>query len=220
MKKIILVGNDDASSPYDYSEFIDSCDIVVRFNFVCSFRTGLAGSKTSVLVLWIIGDKGSQILNRRHHDFVIKNTEEIWFIPAFSNLIYPFIEKHKLQNRIIKELHINVVNRQLPDTTILDAYPLIEKHKLQNKIITELHISVFDEQLNLYPTSGMIIINYVLKEYKDYEKYIVFFRLSQLLKQQHLYPRHNFARERDIIQEYIDEGKLKKIDNEINIKLL
>ena len=185
---MILIGNDDPTSLYDYSEFIDSCDFVIRFNFARSFHTGLAGSKTSALVLWADGSKGQQMLNgeKTIPNPVIKNAEEIWFL--FSV-----------------------------------AYPLIEKFNLQNKIIKELHIDVFNERLNLHPTSGMMIIDHVLEKYEDYKKYIVFFGWNQLIEEQppmDLRFTHHFPRERNTIQKYVNEGKLERIDNGINIKLL
>ena len=181
---MILIGNDDPS--HDHSEFIDSCDFVIRFNLARNFHTGFAGSKTSALALWVQGPKGQRMLNGEIPNPVIENTQEIWFL-------------------------FDII------------HSLIEKLNLHDKIIKGLHLSAFNKQLNLYPTSGMIIINHVLERYKDYKKYIAFFGLNQLIEEEpppHPDFRHQFARERNIIRRYVSEGKLERIDDEINIKLL
>lgn len=216
-KKIVLVGNDTPLC--NYSHFIDSCDFVVRFNFSTQFSTGLVGSKTSALALCTSGGKGRSMIGSKAafihrpptmwiaadhrtcqmewmsvtqtpplNPTIIANSEEFWFLGEFGDL---FKKVYRLQDRVIKDR-------------------------------VDYNFEKIKRKLGSAPTTGFIVIEYVLEHFKDYEKFVVCFGYGQLLAQGNLLAQggnfkqklqtscyHNFDKERLLVQQYINEGKIK-----------
>jgi hypothetical protein len=80
---LVVVGN--AEPRKDYSEFIDKCDVVVRFNFTPFFDTHRTGQRTTILCLFGVPYPcGGEV--PRLNGNIVKNCQTIWVqIPAFCD---------------------------------------------------------------------------------------------------------------------------------------
>lgn len=96
-RKVCVISN----RPYftrDYSDFIDSCDVVIRVNKMCNLYTQLTGSKTDVAIVdcWKVymqysrEQRNTDVLHKIPHIlFLNKNTEEV---------LYQYLQEEKFTN--------------------------------------------------------------------------------------------------------------------------
>ena len=91
-KSLVIVGN--APVKKDYSEFIDSCEQVIRFNRTPHYSNNRSGNKTSILCLRNVGRSAGEVFassKQALNSNVVKQAQEIWFG-----------RKHELNSKIIR----------------------------------------------------------------------------------------------------------------------
>lgn len=77
MKVVFCDNNRDYKR--DYSDFIESCDIVVRANKMCSLNTGCVGERTDILMLSFYSYYLQYFSPEERHVAQLKEVPLIWF---------------------------------------------------------------------------------------------------------------------------------------------
>lgn len=150
MKRLVVVGNAPPSD--DWSEPVDACDVVIRFNTTPHFGGGLTGSKTTVLCLFGIPDPNRATRYRELEPRVVAGCREIWvWGPA---LVERLADCYGVPARRVKV-------RTEPFSQ-LDQYTLTEVGRLP------------------HPSSGLLVLRFVLNAaaWAGYEKYLCGFDWS------------------------------------------
>lgn len=147
--KIAIIGN--AIPQKNYSQQIDSCEIIIRINRTPHYNTGLTGSKCSVLALQRLNSVESNRFLRPDNqlDFkVISLAKEIWFINYLPESLIKLVEHYK-----IKDKQILTIDPGLKNIHEIDYYWSKNKR-------------VFS------PSTGLAVIHHIINQdrFKNYSK--------------------------------------------------
>ena len=182
--KIIIIGNGPSVLKEKKGKIIDSFDKIIRINnFVIDNYEEYVGIKTNI---WYRSD-APDIYN-----YNLNNFEKVYFCLPPAN----FNKKDRIGR--IKKIMIN--NCKIIPKKMVEE--LIKKCNLGKK----------------WPTTGLITLYHILKKYDNYSIHIYGFDCFLKNNYKHYYNNekniskgHKNIKEKLFIQNYINEGKLKKI---------
>jgi hypothetical protein len=202
MKKIVIVGNADVKA--DHSEFVNSCDLVVRFNLCRNYKKN-TGDRVDILCLvnsWKPGRRHCKSGEVSQLCF-IKSLKQVWFYAPpkpFWNNICAHIFKD------IQALEYREYSKK-----IIERNGLSDKHieYTQKEIHEALHKKLQANGAAKYslPSSGMSVIEKIVsgEKYQEYKKYIVGFTYEG-------WSGHPWAAEKKLIDDYMASGILIRLD--------
>lgn len=95
MLKICIVAN-KRDLKENYSNFVDSCDIVVRINKMDNLHSGLAGTKTDIVFTTTCGDYFKYSRKFRNVDVLRK--AEVFFTPQKDYIIKQYVNRECIKN--------------------------------------------------------------------------------------------------------------------------
>ena len=220
-KSLVIVGNAPLDS--DFSEIIDSCDCVVRFNNCKNYNVN-SGGKTDILILTNTGDPFKQatlkfMLKKRGKDDVKKElpylhtAKYIWFIRPNTLFLYTHFQSDFFTNNIFRDQELK--NLRIIEQRDIIA-EIINAQKIPKKKVTsiteKMYIKVWEKLLSygttdaLMPSTGLLGIEMILDNpsFRDYEKYIVGFKWQG-------WDGHPWRLEKELIEKYIKQGVLKTL---------
>jgi FkbM family methyltransferase len=216
-KTLIFVGS--APLPHDFSEFIDSCDCVVRFNN-CKNYGGNSGTKTDILVLNNSGDPDTMqtlqfMLKPRTAEEVARNlpylneaNEIIFARPPVDSLI-DFV-KTEVAEGPLKETELTALRPGRDLAAEIATAQQIPAGKIKPLPSPEFYIGVWKKLLAFGPTdayapsTGMMGVEILLADPRvsEYQKFITGFGGK-------LWKGHPQKLERQLTSLYSDQNVLK-----------
>ena len=104
-KRLIVVGN--AEPGEDYSEFIDKCDVIIRFNFTPFFETTRTGLRTTILCLFGVPYPHEGEVPRLNAD-IVGSCQTIWV--ESSVFFEPLTRGYSVPHRKIRLMPLHAVN--------------------------------------------------------------------------------------------------------------
>lgn len=217
MKTAVIVGN--APLKYNFSEFIDSSDCVVRFND-CKNYGGHSGNKTDILILNNSGDPEyyrtlSDLLKPRTRKEVersmpyVARANQVWFVRPPSALLSGFIRERIPDSSPFKESELRQ-NRHQRDLAAEIAQALcIPREKIRPLRALDFYTALWDKLLTygtteaVAPSTGMLGVEMVLSDpqFGGYRKFVTGFNWE-------MWPGHPGELERRMITHYSDQGQL------------
>jgi len=226
-KTLVIVGN--APLDRDFSEIIDSCDCVIRFNNCKNYIIN-SGKKTDILILNNTGNLSSQntlnlmLKNRTKEEIknelpYMKNVKHVWFIRPDMIFLNGFIKNMFPKDNAFRDKELasfKIIGTRDLITEMIKAQK-ISKNKV--RVITKhLYMRVWDK-LILYgtadaivPSTGVLGIEMILDDpnFHDYEKYIVGFSWKG-------WNGHPWQAEKLLVNKYIKNGTLTVLSHKDNI---
>lgn len=194
--RLLILGN--APLRENLSEFIDSSDIVLRFNdaFYYGFNTGF---KVDILCITNTGSSSLSIATNKEilRKRINEKVSEIW-LPRDSAY-------HK---QYIIENNIDYTLTEFNDY----SQEIIESNHLNNKVIKnfskEFNKTVFNKVINynpsyfICPSTGIMALEYIISDerFSEFEKILVGFTFEG-------WKGHAWAEEQKIITSYIENRK-------------
>jgi hypothetical protein len=220
MKKVVLIGN--APLEHDLSDFVDSCDCVVRFNACRNYRIH-SGAKSDVLFLNNAGNPRSQatlafLLRKRTREKVAKElpytrASQIFFVRPSAAFCKSFLEQYIPEDNPLRkqQLHDLEVHRDLGREIVAALF-------LHDKKVTFIdpgfYVAVW-KKLQRYgkteaimPSTGILGLEMLLHcaSFARYEKYIAGFRFEG-------WPGHPWELERRLLNDYVERRVIVPLDN-------
>ena len=220
-KSLVIVGN--ASLDSDFSEIIDSCDCVVRFNDCRNYNIN-SGIKTDILILTNTGDPSTHqtlkvmLKNRTKAEVkeelpYLKNIKQVWFVRPDLVFLYNFFKNnfpndHNNRNQELKELELikqrNIVSEIINAQKIQKIKITIISKEMYNSTWEKLLFSEPIDANAIMPSTGSLGVEMILDNpiFDNYEKYIVGFTWEG-------WNGHLWQAEKALIHNYIKNGVLK-----------
>ncbi|WP_183844340.1 Urease operon accessory protein [Rhizobium etli] len=199
----MIVGNGEVGE--GEAGIIDAADFVIRFNDCRSYGAG--GSRTDAVAVCNTGRPAKAMLGSREwrsHSGVV-SAREIWSVrdpKKFAAMRAPLAVSHPDLDDFCDDY-----------TDAFSAF-CAETGKTHVVIDTSLHeavdasLSAFAPAPYVVPSSGMIVIAEVLNTYADAEVMLAGFG--------HVgWEWHPFAAERQLVNRYIEEGRLRRFGTDI-----
>lgn len=193
-KKLVIIGNADID--VDHSDFINSCDLVIRFNLCRNYNIN-TGKKIDVLCLTNTGPHAISFYHERKISKLgfVRNIGEVWFVRPRKRFIDKLFFNRKTETEYGKNI---VISNNLTGKDI-------------EYITNDLYKTLWDKLLSLgstnavMPSSGMVVIEKVVSDgkYHDYEKYLVGFSHEG-------WEGHPWDLEKKLIDHYVSNGSLFK----------
>lgn len=161
MDHIVVIGNADINS--DFSNLVDSADLVIRFNEARNYGSGLTGHRCDILCLANTSHPGrtfSKYKTIKKLQF-IKDVIDIWFPHPFDYTA--------------KQFWLRPFNKNKFRRTDYSKF-ILKENKLKQKNIIFLKEDLFFEacmDLNiiqpssLVPSSGYMALKHIMKQYVD-----------------------------------------------------
>ncbi|GAB1401600.1 hypothetical protein MASR1M68_05110 [Elusimicrobiota bacterium] len=194
--RLLILGN--APLRENLSEFIDTSDIVLRFNdaFYYGFNTG---RKVDILCITNTGSSSLSIATNREilRKKINEKVSEIWF-PRDSDY-------HK---KYIIENHIDYTLNEFDDY----SHEIISSNHLNDKIIKkfskEFNKTVFNKVITynpsyfICPSTGIMALEYIISDerFSEFEKILVGFTFEG-------WKGHAWSEEQKIINSYMENRK-------------
>ncbi|RWY88010.1 Urease operon accessory protein [Rhizobium leguminosarum] len=184
---------------------IDAADIVIRFNDCRSYGAG--GSRTDAVAVCNTGRPAKAMLGSRewHAHPGVVSAGEIWSVrdpEKFAAMRAPLAVSHPELDDFCDD-YTAEFSAFCTDTG--------KRHVVIGKSIhdaVDTAISAFDPQPYVVPSSGMIVIGEVLERHDEAEVTLAGFG--------HVgWEWHPFAAERQLVDRYIDEGRLRRLGTDI-----
>ena len=213
MKSLAIVGS--AQLEKDYSGFIDSCDLVIRFNNCKNYNVH-SGKRTDILVL---NNSGSPDNNRTLAFMLKPRSEEevqqempylgmakqIWFVRPMGTFLQEFYKTRIDPDNRFREAGLR--------DALLRPYLAVEIAKAQN-ITVDLFVEVWEKLLDygatsaVLPSTGVLGIEMILADslFNAYKKYIVGFGWSG-------WEGHPWLLEQRLVSDYLKQGRLILTEN-------
>lgn len=194
-KRMVILGN--APMTMDMSEYIDSADLVVRFNECQNYGIG-TGTRADILCINNFGQPAEEWIKYRTYQKLpfIGHIREVW-LPRNASLL-----EHR---KTVKDRHFDPSRfRDLGDE-------LIDSNQLQDKTVVrfsnELNAQVLSELKALSssqfrePSTGILAISYILSErrFDDYQKVMLGFTFEG-------WKGHPWSSEKALVEHRIAEG--------------
>ena len=102
---LVVVGN--AEPQADWSEFIDQCAVIIRFNFTPFFDTNRTGLSTTILCLFGVAYPHAGEIPRLNAD-IVKSCQTIWAeTPAFFD---PLVRGYETPRQKITLMNLHAVH--------------------------------------------------------------------------------------------------------------
>jgi len=220
MKSLVIVGS--APLKRDYSEFINSCDCVVRFNN-CKNYGGNAGEKTDILFLNNSGDpvksKTLVFLLQPRTDMEIRinlpyltRAEKIWFVRPINDDLIDFLKKTSAHaNLYTLSKTKEITNKRNIAAAIVQAQkiPYEKIHTLPDNFpqLTWQKLLQFGSTNALSPSTGMLGIETLLhdQQFNQFTKYIIGFGWRG-------WYGHPWKLEKKLVKTYVKEKRLIPLD--------
>jgi hypothetical protein len=220
MKSLVIVGS--APLEKEYSDFIDSRDLVVRFNNCKNYNVH-SGKRTDILVLNNSGSPDNNhtlafMLKPRSEEEVqqelpyLRMAEQVWFARPMGTFLQEFFKTRIDPDNRFREARLK--------EALLRPYLAVEIAKAQNipeskvKYITvDLFVKVWEKLLGygdtdaLLPSTGVLGIEMIFADplFDVYEKYIVGFGWSG-------WEGHPWLLEQQLVNDYLKQGRLMSVD--------
>ncbi|MBU3694719.1 MAG: hypothetical protein FGM40_07825 [Rhodocyclaceae bacterium] len=204
MKNLVVVGN--APLTIDYSDLIDSSDVVVRMN-ECKNYSSFAGGKTTIICVNNMGPPAW----RYAHDKSFQNSplcrkaDEYWFVrsmavhEAFRAKYCPRYPREKIYDMT----DIIIESNGLQSKICRRFSPYF------NKIVFSVLIKAYlnnrsKGQWFVIPSTGFFAIQFILSEpsFQDFQKHLVGFGFEG-------WPGHPWRSEKKIVSDYTRDGLLR-----------
>ncbi len=218
-KSLVIVGSAPLDS--DFSEIIDSCDCVVRFNN-CKNYNANSGKKTDILILTNTGNPFKQatlkfMLKKREKDEVktelpyLHSTKYIWFVrPNLLFLRTYYKHNFSEDNTFLKQelKNLNIIGQRDIIAEIIDAQKISKKRV--TSISEKMYIQTWKKLLSygatdaLMPSTGLLGIEMILDNpsFRNHEKYIIGFTWQG-------WKGHPWQLEKRLVEKYIENEVLK-----------
>ncbi len=218
-KSLVIVGSAPLDS--DFSEIIDSCDCVVRFNNCKNYNVN-SGRKTDILILTNTGNPFKQatlkfMLKKREKDEVktelpyLHSAKYIWFIRPnllFLRAYYKHIcsKNNAFLNQELK--HFDIIGQRDIIAEIINAQKIPKKRV--TSITEKMYIHTWKKLISygatdaLMPSTGLLGIEMILDNpsFRNHEKYIIGFTWQG-------WKGHPWQLEKRLVEKYIENGVLK-----------
>lgn len=94
----ICVVSNKTNLKRDYSEFIDSCDLVIRSGKCCNINSGKAGSRIDIVFLPLFREYLQHTIERRHLKEIRERAKFILYEPFQQQAIENYCKQHGLDN--------------------------------------------------------------------------------------------------------------------------
>lgn len=199
----MIVGNGEIGE--GKAGVIDAADFVIRFNDCRSHGAG--GSRTDAVAVCNTGRPAKAMLGSeqwRAHPAIV-SASEIWSVrdpEKFAALRAPLAVSHPDLDDFCDD-YTNEFSAFCSDTG--KTHIVIDKSVHE---AVDAALSAFDPTPYIVPSSGMIVIGEVLERYADAEVTLAGFG--------HVgWEWHPFAAERQLVERYIEEGRLRRLGTDI-----
>ncbi len=224
MKSIVFVGNAPLSS--DLSNFIDSCDCVVRFNRCPNYRVN-SGAKSDVLVLNNTGNPGTQatiafFLKKRTKKKAertlpyTKGVSRVCFVRPSAESCKAFLQSHVPGDNPLRDQELRDIQLDRNLGTEIAKALFLDDRKI-DFIDADFYTSVWKNLLRygstdaIMPSTGILGLEMLLGDgsCENHVKYIAGFGLEG-------WPGHPWELERRLLNDYIKKGVLVPLDDSGN----
>lgn len=198
MKQIIIIGNSkienlSLDSKTAFKKLIKKAQIVIRFNQLCNFHNEF-GNKTTI---YCCTNKGE---HSKHFPNLSLLLKLLIFRPKSLLFTYPIHIDHKFNNidYLIGEDYSKRIMRKL--------FFIKNKEIIDEKIFTKSLKLVNNENKGFIPSSGLLLLNHILKKYdlKEYKISIIGFTWKG-------WKGHNWEAERKYFDNLVREGIIQEL---------
>ncbi|NTF34629.1 glycosyltransferase family 29 protein [Rhizobium skierniewicense] len=200
-RNIAIVGN-GAFAPSDASR-IDNCDVVIRFNDCRSVGDG--GSRTDVVAVCNTGRPASAMIRQRtwRETAAIAHANAIWCVRdggKFAELKPGLIAQQSGLDDFCDDYTDEFAHFATETAKVFTVIP----RRYHDRVDLELKTRVTSNYV--VPSSGMIAVSYVIGEVAVEDDTVLLAGFGH-----QGWSGHSFRAERDLIDQYIADGLLRRI---------